>query len=759
MNKNEYRKAMDHVAIREDLGESIVKALQQEDARRVWEESLPGREKAQKAGGGLPCGQARGGASAPPAKRPRFRKGAFAAAACCLALVLAVLPALSGQKPQVLDPGTDLVPSGSILQAKEYKEIYDKLAEYDNRYSYNTGNLGGNRVSFFDTAADFLLGGTKAEDSAAPESSAPTTGGAADNGAGSGGSSDHSGTNLQVEGVDEADIVKTDGKYLYILSGNTLVIAEAKGAETKVISKIQVGEFSEYKAGASEDSGKNLYPREFFVAGDRLILIRDVQTWKAETRTEYADGSLNDSVGASRLKSSWWYSKYETRTEAAYYDISNVLAPKLLKTEGQDGTYLNSRLTDGVLYLMTNYYVQEKGSEEDVATYIPRIYAEDQPSVLAPGNICCLPRIESKQYLVVTALKAADGSRLSSQAVLGGGDTVYMSHDNLYVAKSIYEDHTEVLPEKEGNYTVTRHTAGTCTDLMRFALNDGNLVLAASTRLEGGLLNQFSLDEFGDNLRLVTTVNTSRYETLTEGDGSRGYYEVYRPIEGGDQSHNNLLVLNQSLEEIGRIKELAKEERVYSVRFDGAIGYFVTFRQVDPLFTVDLSDPKAPAILSELKIPGFSQYLHPFGSDLLFGLGMDADAATGRTETMKLSMFNVKDPSNVTEQHCLKLSTYWSEALYNHKAILVAPNRNLIAFPADNGVYVFSYSAEKGFLEKGNIRVEMESWNNLHNARIFYIGDSLYVCGQESTFVFDLDSMSLQTRVDYGTAATGLKIQ
>jgi uncharacterized secreted protein with C-terminal beta-propeller domain len=148
--------------------------------------------------------------------------------------------------------------------------------------------------------------------------------------------------------------------------------------------------------------------------------------------------------------------------------------------------------------------------------------------------------------------------------------------------------------------------------------------------------------------------------------------------EDGSKTFNALYVLDADLQVAGSITDLAQDEVIYSARFDGDIGYFVTFRQVDPLFAVDLSNPKAPVVLSALKIPGFSEYLHLWSDGRLFGLGRDADVETGRAGRMKLSMFDTSDPADVTERKTLLLDSDYSAALYNHKAILISRDKNLI---------------------------------------------------------------------------------
>jgi len=178
-------------------------------------------------------------------------------------------------------------------------------------------------------------------------------------------------------------------------------------------------------------------------------------------------------------------------------------------------------------------------------------------------------------------------------------------------------------------------------------------------------------------------------------------------------------------------------------RFDGNTGYVVTFRQVDPLFSIDLSDPTNPVILGELKIPGFSNYLHNYGEDLLFGLGRDADEETGGAGYLKLSMFDVSDNANVTEAHSLIIDgVYYSEASYNHKAILINYERNIIAFPAGDTYMVYSYDAEQGFVEVAVLSLTKDLgydwyWGSM---RGLYIGDVLYVFSDTVMISYDMNN-------------------
>ncbi len=465
-------------------------------------------------------------------------------------------------------------------------------------------------------------------------------------------SDDHSETNLQVAGVDEADIIKTDGRYLYVLSGERIVIVNPNDGKPQVLT-----EFTPNTEGLEVAEVTGMY-----LAGDRLVLMQ------------------------------YRYVEKRVTTAALVYDIAIPARPVFVTRFEQDGGEVSSRMVGDILYTVSRYTVTAEPIESEPATFVPGLVC-DQEEALVPAEdiyICG----ESSQYIVVTAVRVSgDGERLSQKAVLTAGETVYANTENLYIAGSGYG---------------TRQTP-----IMRFALNDGELEKQAEATISGVLLNQFSLDEYDGYLRVVTT----EY--------------------GEDGTTNALLVLDKDLNTVGSLKGLAEDERVYSVRFDGEIGYFVTFRQVDPLFTVDLSDPTKPTIQSQLKIPGFSQYLHPYGDGKLLGIGMDADE-NGRTTFMKLSMFDVSDPTAVTESHVTVLDQCYSEALYNHKAVLVDVGKNLIGFvTGDDTYHVYGYDAENGFVLKARLAALGGA-----STRGIYIGEYLYVVSANGVLSYRLSDFS-----------------
>lgn len=341
-----------------------------------------------------------------------------------------------------------------------------------------------------------------------------------------------------------------------------------------------------------------------------------------------------------------------------------------------------------------------------------------------------MPYIDvASSYTVISSIDMEKAELLSSKSLLGVGGTVYMNSKNLYIATARYEYEQSDEYQQE-QYTVVEHKNSNFTDIVRIELS-ADINVSANGSVSGQLLNQFSMDEYNDYLRVVTTVDNSSYKIFSDDKHGLAKYEWDEEVLS-----NSLYVLDDQLQIVGAIEEMGEDERVYSVRFDGDIGYFVTFRQTDPLFAVELSDPSNPKVLSALKISGFSEYLHVYGDNKLFGLGMEADEETGITQCMKLSMFDISDPADVTE--CAKIlieDCYWSEALYNHKTILISEEKNMIAFPVEGRYVVYGYSDEMGFYIRASFDVdEMD----IYNVRGLYIGDYIYICSTELIEVFDM---------------------
>ena len=644
-------------------------------------------------------------------KKQYFRVAAIFLCLCLTVGTMAVCAAV-GTGRQSEDDIWDAVKEGrsqyilsltGIAYAGSYGDVFSALST-----AQNTGDWR------------YLKGG--ASDTAAAPASTPAPEAAQEDAASGTGGDDYSGTNVQVEGVDEGDIVKTDGSYIYVLHNLEVIIYRADGADTREISRVLVGREWQQSEDGSRSSAQ--YPFELYVSGDRMAVL----------------SSCSESSQYEGPDEIWRY-EGKDYVNLDIYDISNIDKPIRLASLGQDGYNLSSRMKDGRVYVVSNYYVYNETDESDPGTFVPRLYSDGKSVAVPAGSICIMPRVESTSYTVISVYDLDSASMTANQSMLGGGSTVYMNHDNLFVADSKYQiDEGE--PYTDGIYTVVSYDCYYMTDITRFALSGDGIRLAAAGSVFGSLNDQFSLDEFGGYLRLVTTVTRDRYKIYTDEEHGWSNYEWN---EEDSNSANALYVLDENMEQTGSITGLAEDERIYSARFNGDIGYFVTFHQVDPLFAADLSDPANPVILSALKIPGFSEYLHVWTDGRLFGLGRDADEESGAAGSMKLSMFDTADPTDVTELQTLILDADYSVALYNHKAILVSYDKNLIGFPTEDGYAVYGYSDGGGFVKKASLELASKWYGN---ARGLFIGDYFYIVTNDAMTILDMDTFTELAKLD-----------
>lgn len=615
-------------------------------------------------------------------------------------------------------PGT----AAPLSSVEDYGALFETIRKVYDDIQYNVER------------GDMIFYGTVTDDAAPMEpESAPAAGGS-NSSADAAESEDYSGTNTQVEGVDEGDIVKTDGKYIYVLKETELVILRANGGDTEVVSRLALGQ-DEYIEQDNYYYSRWRWPNEMYVLDDRLAIISSAG-WSEHRQT--------GDMGA-------WTYNYESWTAVDIIDIGDVEAPAVIATSGQDGNYLASRLVGGSLYLVTNHYLSGDPVEGEPETFVPCLYRGEERRPVPAGDIFVMPETSSTVYTVAAGYDMTTGESISTQSVLGGGSTVYMDGDTLYIAGTRYvHEETELGPDDSGKYARRREEGRNETDIVRMEADGGVLTVTGTVSVPGWLESQFSMDEHGGYLRVVTTMDG--YDHTYIYDPETGYYVSSESSADLRERTNGLYILNEDLETVGSIDGLAEGERVYSVRFMGDIVYFVTFRETDPLFAVDISDPAAPEILSELKIPGFSEYLHPWDDGLLLGLGQNTvlnGSGSGvwvTTAGMKLSMFDTSDPRDVSEKHTLALTSCSSEALYNHRAILVSKERNLIAFPTDSGYAVYGYSEAEGFSLRVTINCAWE-WN----ARGLYIGSFFYVVSpySGSVTVLDLDTLTAVGETDF----------
>lgn len=494
-------------------------------------------------------------------------------------------------------------------------------------------------------------------------------------------------TNVQVSGVDEADIIKTDGKYIYYLSNDYLNIVETDQDNINLVSKI--------KANYNDINSYSRYI-DMYLIEDKLIVIKN---------------STKNIIYETKNRSAYYNNN---ETSAVIFDIKDKSNPSKINELSQSGNYVSSRLIDNYLYLTTDYYVYDNLIKKDIKTYVP-IVRDKEVKPLGVEDIYIMPN-PTNSYITITGIDINNPSKhISSKAVLGNSDNIYADKENIYVVGTNYNDFLDNSNSK--------------SNIIKFNIDKGKISLKATGSVKGTILNQFSMDKYNGYFRIVTTFY----------DYNRFFIDdILRPSDE-ETTKNNLYILDENLNQVSSIEGLAKGERIYSVRFDGDMGYFVTFKQVDPLFVVDLSNPKEPKIKTELKIPGFSEYLHVYDDKYLFGLGKDADEK-GRVQSMKISMFDITDKNNVIEKFKTKIgdSHSWSEASYNHKAIIISKEKDIIAFPINNKYVVYRFVDNDGF----KLLKEIDfNYRYYYNFRGVYINDYLYVVNDQIIKTLNLNTL------------------
>lgn len=593
--------------------------------------SMEGSMITQSAAGAAPAASS---ASAAPAAAETAEMAADTAAD---AAPLESLQMAEAEAPAVPKAAVELPEQPS---AADYGEVYGAVSEiYEKRHAPRKSVDYRSSVTEMAVEEDAVM-------FAAPKANPATAGGEAyDAGVSS--------TNVQIDGIDEADIVKTDGVYLYHYrfdqqtGGAEVAIIAANGL--KLLSTIQLPDYTD---------------AELYVSGDRLILVQTA----SEDRVRGLLGAIkrqpldSGTADSSDIIIPDYIEPSEEEevelidmVETVVYDLSDRKNPRETASFQQDGVYVSSRLSGNTLYLVTNkdlYRFTPDGGVSPLARYLPIMGENGKASALEAGDILLPPYRENLNYAVVSALNLESEKR-EAKAVLGMAEQIMMSADALFLTASLPA-------EGENAFWWDR----TDTGVTRFAVTGGTLGYLSSGRVPGLVDSQFALDEYNGNLRIATTSRNAEGESV-----------------------NNLFVYNQKMEKIGGVEDLAPGERIYSARFLGNTAYLVTYRQTDPLFVIDLSNPKKPVVKGELKIPGFSEYLHPIDEDTLLGFGRNTVVTQwgdSSEDGLKLSLFDVSNPSDPKEisSYLLGNAGSSSDVLDNHKAFLYDPQRKLAGFPA-----------------------------------------------------------------------------
>ena len=528
------------------------------------------------------------------------------------------------------------------------------------------------------------------------------------------GNGSFSGTNIQVEGVDEADIVKSDGEYIYLAIDNRLIIARAYPAEeARILCELEI-----------EGNIEGL-----FINGDRLAVLEGngpvYGIWREEILS-YRDG---------------------VKTSVKVYDVTDRETPVLQRELSIDGYYVSSRMIGEYVYLVAS------GSAwiGDDNTGLPRIYGDNGTVEIQPAGIwhSATPDNGYGFTTIMSVNMVNDDEEATHETLLlGGASTIYVSPSNIYVTFTDWSGGSER------------------TSIHRIHIDGGRIEYHATGQVPGRLLNQFSMDEQGEYFRVAATTGN---------------------VWGGDtRSTNNVYVLDQKLDIFGRLENMAPGEQIYSARFMGSRCYLVTFKKIDPLFVIDLTNPGEPKVLGELKITGYSDYLHPYDENHVIGIGKEAVAAEEGDfawyQGVKISLFDVSDVANPKEIAKYEIGERGTDSpvLYDHKAFLFDRAKNLLVLPVSvaeidpsqypggvpswaygesvwQGAYVFDISLERGLELKGKIThcsgsESQKAWyygsSSCSIERSLYIGDVLYTISDQKIKMNDLETLAKIGEID-----------
>ncbi|PVX23020.1 MAG: hypothetical protein CW691_11940 [Candidatus Bathyarchaeum sp.] len=493
-------------------------------------------------------------------------------------------------------------------------------------------------------------------------------------------SAEHSETNVQVEGVDEADIVKTDGEYIYIVSGNNLTIVKAYPAEeARVVSKINVNGtiMGIFINGDKLGVIHNEY--SFYPLYGGVTIVEDSASGEPATTTESSGDKPDDEVevpestNASapelpvdepdngtkpsedpdiRIEPIIWE---PPTTTVKVYDVSDKENPVLTRDFSVDGSYFNSRMIGDYIYFVATMYTYS--TTTDVA--LPRIHLENETETIQATDISYYNFSDtSYTFTTIVALNINNDAQEATHEtiVLGGTSAIFASQSNIYLTFPDYNWQEDEEPK---------------TTIYRASINKEDITFVATGEVPGYVLNQFSMDEHNGYFRIATTVYNYRWRTFSEESTSK----------------NNVYVLDMNLNIVGQLEDLAPGEQIYSTRFMGDRLYMVTFRNIDPLFVIDLSDPTAPTVLGELKVTGYSGYLHIYDENHVIGIGKeteyDAEEDFAWYQGIKISLFDVSDVSNPVEVAKYEIGDRGTNSpiLYDHKALLFDREKNLLVIP------------------------------------------------------------------------------
>lgn len=633
-------------------------------------------------------------------------------------------------------------------------------------------------------------------------------------------SSEYSTTNVQIEGVDEADFMKNDGEYIYLVSGETLYIVDANPAEEMYV-------VSETKLES--------YVSQMYLNGNKLIIFGYSSEYYPLAEDEGSDSDSSGSeevieteVGAEKRMAvdSLIYNPgyYQDKSVVWIYDVSDKENPELNEEIEVEGNYVDSRMIGDYIYLVSTKYIYLDNFA------VPRYWIDGVESSVKVQEIY-YPGNPSSSYVFtsVSSIGLEDESFETETYLLGSTSTIFVSTDNIYITQPKepdYEKYSElvvdevykpmlppryqekvdeiladedtyswrkvqeldelmqdylnglkpeslakIVDELEERFSKVSLEVSKLqgTEIHKISVDEGDINYESSGSVPGYVLNQFSMDEYGGNLRIATTT---------------GGWNWFWSGRNGQETLNHLYILNEDLEVIGSVEDLASGETIYSARFMGGKAYMVTYRQVDPLFVIDVENPEEPEILGYLKISGYSNYLHPYDENHLIGIGQETEVLEGDRAIntgLKISLFDVSDFENPREVDKLEIGDRGtsSPAQYDHKALLFDKEKNLLVIPVDYyeeqkgldygsqnwaGVYVISIDEEsldvrgkishtkKGEDDKPEDYPSQYFYYNYYEDQIrrsLYIGDVLYTISDYRIKANNLETLEEQSEIEY----------
>ena len=571
--------------------------------------------------------------------------------------------------------------------AKDYDEIYDLIPSNEDRDKEGL-LVYEDAIEDFTTGSDSASGGVNKEmekEESVADTSAESTGNA------------YSSTNKQEEGVDESDTVKTDGKYVYRVWKNKIYIVDIQNKQMKTVSTIQL------------DTSVSSDVREIYLDGDRLCVIseeRVVSMNNEDSDSSAKEETIVEDEGAKAMASEEgdylidvdevYYMDKKVSTKLSVYNISDRTKPVLEGSVEQDGNYYTSRKVNDVVYVFTNKNLYRIFHKEDVIPYVQGKQVE--------ADCIYLPNERASGELIATSVNMNHPEKVVDQMVIMNSyASIYMGQNAIYLYNTDYSSNQEY------------------TDISKFKYDsDGYMMGVNATSVKGTIEDTFAISEKKDNLRVLTT-DWSKADRV-----------------------NQLYILDNEMKLLGKIEDIAKGESIYAARYVGDMAYFITYRNTDPLFVADLSNAAKPKLLGEVKISGFSDYLHSYGNDKMLGIGYETDENSMRLG-VKLCMFDVKNPKKpkVLSSYVMKDADS-TPADNNYKCVLVDQKKNMIGFMVEDydakcpyTYKVFSWKNGE-FNEVFSRTFKTKGYLDMNEVRGMYAGSNFYLVKNSAIISYDM---------------------